>query len=1426
WINLTPGRQENHLLSTRPLDIVPLDARAVIINPTGHVHPDALPAYTPSTDLWQTIVDPPTVTHYTGDSPEPETAHNPAPPTHTSPTPTGDQPQQTHTRRLTQPQSEAREKARRFLRVEKGFSDLEMDVFELMADGKSNPEIAQQYNNSETGIRRIATAGAESATRQIYRKLKVPNDTMAIKYAYRIGLSPANEPGTDKLTDKLEESQKLMVGFVADGHSYKKIAEFYGNTTDVAVMNRLREIYKNLNLRGGSPRRKLLAVAYQEKLVSTADDEGRSGNPQEEVSARERQALHLLEQDFNVTWVAAKMSVTTKTVRFYLQRAKEKLGVEGSGPEAVSQMLARLRAEAEGSGQQVGDHFFANPGTILPGDAPSDEFSSQPVSGAEDHGVPVIDIDRVVGDPDNLDGELLAFSYLGFAARVAVWDPAVGKYRLGLLEGELSKPYFTLSVVQAVLSVQHWLEAGPGPDGALDDEAASYVRRWVSAAEGGVDEDAFSGDVLSLDRTLLPAREGWILTDLGARTRLHVPLLAEGAGDLGVDSSTGHVEREMPDAPAHASAQDPELLPDAFYGRLSGDPGDPLGFLEDTEGFTAAGPAGAGVPDTATHLYPPPAYRNTPWEGFGTASSPEEIVVQRIRADDGRTVGKASFVKDDWALREPVYGYLSQATRYRQWSRGPGGERVAQWRSLPATGASGTFFFTSHSGPQGFSVAGADGLPIGADGAMVGRLLGKGLAVAGFSSITVMSCGLDTGQVTGPAARAEMIKHATRRAQAIADSHRLDVYINTGPIAITEGRGEDGKPTADIHLLETADGSPTSFLHIKPILINTLKSKERDLLKLIAQGRTDKEIAEESNVLTNTVVSARHRMYARLGVSGDAGAINLAYRDGLVEPGTKKDRLTDLQREILQHIADGHSNGQIARILGVGLVSLKHHIKTIYNDMGLKLKVRGRKRNYNDHRELLAHAYEECLVEPTAVKQDHRRKYRLSKQEKKVVPLLSENFDYDAVGILMNISSRAVRKHFYEAKSKWARGLRGPEAASYMSARIKAEAEAEEAGRRVGDRASAEPGTILLGDAASDDLSAQSVSGGGVAGLVGVEGVGSAVPADVDVGGDHGVPVIDIERVEGDPDDLDGELLAFSCVGFAARVAVWDPALGKYRLGLLEGELSKPCYTPPMKRAALSVRHWLGAGPGPDGVLDDEAASYVWRWMSAAEGGVDEEVFSGDLSLGGTLLSAAEGWILTDLGARTRLHVPLLAEGAGDLGVDSSTGHVDEEMPDAPAHASAQDPELLSYASDGRPSGDPGDPLGFLEDTEGFTAAGPAGAGIPDTATHLYPQLAYWNTPWEGYKTAFDGVGGGFVSGGGQGGTVGRRDVSAVSPSVTPGAAAVESSDAWGDADAALPAADAGQNASETGMTTHDLAAVPADGKDVAPVSSAAVGSS
>ncbi|MDW6059159.1 hypothetical protein SAZ11_15425 [Streptomyces sp. FXJ1.4098] len=226
---------------------------------------------------------------------------------------------------------------------------------------------------------------------------------------------------------------------------------------------------------------------------------------------------------------------------------------------------------------------------------------------------------------------------------------------------------------------------------------------------------------------------------------------------------------------------------------------------------TAATSRALAAPPTPSEAlapaYPEPDFWNAPWEGHQTARSLDGIVVQEIRAD-GRTVGKASFSRRDWALRERPYGHLPEATHYTEWSRGPGGERVARRRPLPATGRTGTFFWTSHGKDGGYALVRQDDMPVGADDEMVGRLLGGGLAAAGFTSVTVLAC--DPGAVPG----ADTLARAVDRARGIADATGLDVYLNTGGMAVTPGQDEDGGATADIHLLESADGSPTTWLRI------------------------------------------------------------------------------------------------------------------------------------------------------------------------------------------------------------------------------------------------------------------------------------------------------------------------------------------------------------------------------------------------------------------------------------------------------------------------------------------------------------------------------------------------------------------------------------------------------------------------------------
>ncbi|MER6693430.1 hypothetical protein [Streptomyces minutiscleroticus] len=214
---------------------------------------------------------------------------------------------------------------------------------------------------------------------------------------------------------------------------------------------------------------------------------------------------------------------------------------------------------------------------------------------------------------------------------------------------------------------------------------------------------------------------------------------------------------------------------------------------------------------TAAPHYPEPDYWNNPWAGQRTVTSPSEIAAQEIRTADGRLVGRASFTAADWSLRAPFYSGLRDTAGYTEWSRGPGGIRVARQRALPATGSGGTFFWTSHGGTDGFTVAGPDGLPSGATGDTVGRLLGTGPRDAGFTSVTVVVC----EPVRGDGAPADPADTA-RRVQGIADATGLDVFVNTGRVAVTPMRRPDGSPAAAVHLLENADGTPNGWLRVSP----------------------------------------------------------------------------------------------------------------------------------------------------------------------------------------------------------------------------------------------------------------------------------------------------------------------------------------------------------------------------------------------------------------------------------------------------------------------------------------------------------------------------------------------------------------------------------------------------------------------------------
>lgn len=65
---------------------------------------------------------------------------------------------------------------------------------------------------------------------------------------------------------------------------------------------------------------------------------------------------------------------------------------------------------------------------------------------------------------------------------------------------------------------------------------------------------------------------------------------------------------------------------------------------------------------------------------------------------------------------------------------------------------------------------------------------------------------------------------------------------------------------------------------------DVLSVRERQVLQLIAEGRTTKDIAVQMNVSAKTVESHRSRLMQKLGIHEIAGLVRYAIRQGVVQP--------------------------------------------------------------------------------------------------------------------------------------------------------------------------------------------------------------------------------------------------------------------------------------------------------------------------------------------------------------------------------------------------------------------------------------------------------------------------------------------------------------------------------------------------------------
>jgi len=67
-----------------------------------------------------------------------------------------------------------------------------------------------------------------------------------------------------------------------------------------------------------------------------------------------------------------------------------------------------------------------------------------------------------------------------------------------------------------------------------------------------------------------------------------------------------------------------------------------------------------------------------------------------------------------------------------------------------------------------------------------------------------------------------------------------------------------------------------------PDTLESLSQREREILKLVAEGKTSREIAERLSISPKTVDTYRSRLMSKIGVKNLVGLVKFAIRHGLI----------------------------------------------------------------------------------------------------------------------------------------------------------------------------------------------------------------------------------------------------------------------------------------------------------------------------------------------------------------------------------------------------------------------------------------------------------------------------------------------------------------------------------------------------------------
>jgi DNA-binding NarL/FixJ family response regulator len=140
-----------------------------------------------------------------------------------------------------------------------------------------------------------------------------------------------------------------------------------------------------------------------------------------------------------------------------------------------------------------------------------------------------------------------------------------------------------------------------------------------------------------------------------------------------------------------------------------------------------------------------------------------------------------------------------------------------------------------------------------------------------------------------------------------------------------------------------------------------LTEREMAVASLITAGHSTDDIAALLRISVHTVDNHRRRIYTKLGVDNQGAAVAQGISLGITPwrapsngPGPAPE-LTGREREILAHIAQGHTIRQTARALGIAAKTVENTQTRLYRKLGT-----------HNRGEALAIAYRLGLIDPVS----------------------------------------------------------------------------------------------------------------------------------------------------------------------------------------------------------------------------------------------------------------------------------------------------------------------------------------------------------------------------------------------------------------------------------------------------------------------------